>query len=137
LCFCAHVCVCALSHAFANRAPHVQTDKAEGPSAGFTGFVVEAGTKGLSVGKKEIMLGQRCSDTRGVTFEDVVVPDANRVGAVGAGFKVAMAAFDFTRPPVAAGAVGLSRRAMVCARAPRCGGGSGGGGRMTPRAPAG
>lgn len=68
-------------------------------------------------------MGQRCSDTRGVTFEDCVVSDANRVGAVGAGFKVAMAAFDFTRPPVAAGAVGLARRAMVRwrRRGPLCG----------------
>ena len=33
-------------------------------------------------------MGQRCSDTRGITFEDVVVPDANRLGAEGFGFKV-------------------------------------------------
>lgn len=57
-------------------------------------------------------MGQRCSDTRGITFEDVVVPDENRLGDVGFGFKIAMRAFDFTRPPVAAGAVGLARRAM-------------------------
>jgi len=42
----------------------------------------------------------------------VRVPAKNVLGAPGKGFKVAMGAFDFTRPPVAAGAVGLARRAM-------------------------
>ena len=40
------------------------------------------------------------------------MPDANRLGAEGVGFKIAMGAFDHTRPPVASGAVGLARRAM-------------------------
>jgi len=78
----------------------------------FTGFIVDADTPGITVGRKEINMGQRCSDTRGVTFEDVVVPAKNVLGTEGAGFKIAMGAFDHTRPPVAAGAVGLARRAM-------------------------
>jgi acyl-CoA dehydrogenase len=57
-------------------------------------------------------MGQRCSDTRGLTFEDVVVPKENVLGSEGQGFKIAMGAFDHTRPPVAIGAVGLARRAM-------------------------
>ena len=77
-----------------------------------TGFIVEANSKGLTVGRKEINLGQRCSDTRGLTFEDVIVPEENRLGKEGDGFKIAMAAFDNTRPPVAIGAVGVARRAM-------------------------
>lgn len=76
-----------------------------------TGFIVDANTPGVTKGRKEINMGQRCSDTRGVTFEDVVVPDENRIGDVGYGFKLAMGAFDRTRPPVAAGAVGLAQRA--------------------------
>jgi acyl-CoA dehydrogenase len=79
---------------------------------GLTGFVVPADTKGITVGKKEWNMGQRASDTRGVTFEEVVVPEKYRLGKEGDGFKIAMAAFDHTRPPVAAGAVGVSRRAM-------------------------
>ena len=63
-------------------------------------------------GRKEVNMGQRCFDTRCITFEDVVVPDVNRLGAEGVGFKIAMGAFDHTRPPVAAGAVGLAKRAM-------------------------
>lgn len=45
-------------------------------------------------------MGQRASDTRGVTFEDVLVPKENVLGAEGAGFKIAMGAFDRTRPTV-------------------------------------
>ena len=49
---------------------------------------------------KEMNLGQRASDTRGITFEDVVVPKENVLIGEGAGFKIAMGAFDMTRPPV-------------------------------------
>ena len=48
---------------------------------GGAGFIVDADTPGIIRGKKEINMGQRCSDTRGITFEDVVVPDENRLGA--------------------------------------------------------
>jgi acyl-CoA dehydrogenase len=79
---------------------------------GMSGFIVPADTPGITVGKKEWNMGQRASDTRGITFEDVKVPEKYRLGKEGDGFKIAMGAFDHTRPPVAAGAVGLSRRAM-------------------------
>lgn len=78
----------------------------------FTGFVVDADSQGIVKGRKEWNMGQHASDTRGITFEDVVVPAKNVLGAEGAGFKVAMGAFDRTRPPVAAGALGLAWRAM-------------------------
>lgn len=45
-------------------------------------------------------MGQRASDTRGITFEDVRVPKENVLLGEGAGFKIAMGAFDKTRPPV-------------------------------------
>lgn len=45
-------------------------------------------------------MGQRASDTRGITFEDVRVPEENVLIGEGAGFKIAMATFDKTRPPV-------------------------------------
>jgi acyl-CoA dehydrogenase len=47
-----------------------------------------------------------------VTFEDVVVPKSQMVGKEGDGFKIAMAAFDHTRPCVAIGAVGVARSAF-------------------------
>ena len=87
-----------------------KTDPKAG-ARGMTGFIVDADSKGLTMGRKEINLGQRCSDTRGFTLEDVFVPAENRLGAEGEGFKIAMKAFDNTRPPVAVGAVGLARRA--------------------------
>ncbi len=84
----------------------------EAKHKGMSGFVVHAKTPGIIVGKKEWNMGQRASDTRGITFEDVKVPEKYRLGAEGDGFKIAMAAFDHTRPAVASGAVGLARRAM-------------------------
>ncbi|MCA9541137.1 MAG: acyl-CoA dehydrogenase family protein [Myxococcales bacterium] len=79
---------------------------------GMTGFIVDADSPGLSVGKKEWNMGQRASDTRGVTFEEVEVPAENRLGEEGEGFKIAMKAFDKTRPMVASSAVGLARAAF-------------------------
>ena len=79
---------------------------------GMSGFVVPADSPGIGIGKKEQNMGQRASDTRAVTFEDVKIPAANRVGNEGDGWPIAMAAFDHTRPPVAAGAVGVARSAM-------------------------
>ncbi len=81
-------------------------------SKAFTGFIVDADLPGVTPGRKEINMGQRASDTRGITFEDVVVPKENVLLGEGAGFKGAMGAFDNTRPPVASGAVGLAQRAL-------------------------
>ncbi|XP_026475102.1 probable medium-chain specific acyl-CoA dehydrogenase, mitochondrial isoform X1 [Ctenocephalides felis] len=78
----------------------------------FTGFIVERDTPGLTPGRKELNMGQRASDTRGITFEDVVVPEENVLLGEGQGFKIAMGAFDKTRPPVAAGATGLAQRCL-------------------------
>merc|ERR1719333_529858 len=89
-----------------NPDPKCPTSKA------FTGFIVDRDTPGVIPGRKEINMGQRASDTRGITFEDVVVPKENVLIGEGAGFKVAMGAFDKTRPPVAAGATGISQRAL-------------------------
>lgn len=79
---------------------------------GKSAFIVPADTPGVVVGKKENNMGQRASDTRSVTFEDVVIPKKNRLGQEGDGFLIAMGAFDYTRPLVSAGAVGLARAAL-------------------------
>ena len=62
-------------------------------------------------------MGQRCSNTTDVIFEDVKVTKKNLVGAEGEGFKVAMKTFDRTRPWIAAGATGIIRRALEESRA--------------------
>ena len=78
-----------------------KTDANASPGKAFTGFIVDGNAPGVSFGKKEINMGQRASDTRGITFENVVVPPENVLGEVGQGFKIAMGAFDTTRPLVA------------------------------------
>ncbi|MBP9771231.1 acyl-CoA dehydrogenase family protein, partial [Candidatus Gracilibacteria bacterium] len=88
-----------------------KTDPAAGHK-GMTGFIVESKTPGVIIGKKEKNMGQRCSDTRAVTFEDVKIHKSQIVGNEGDGFKIAMGAFDHTRPGVAIGAVGVARAAM-------------------------
>lgn len=50
--------------------------------------------------KQEINMGQRASDTRMITFEDVRVPEENVLGKEGEGFKIAMKTFDSTRSSV-------------------------------------
>ncbi|XP_059062301.1 medium-chain specific acyl-CoA dehydrogenase, mitochondrial isoform X1 [Achroia grisella] len=82
------------------------------PSKAFTGFIVEREWPGVVPGRKEQNMGQRASDTRGITFEDVRIPKENVLIGEGAGFKIAMGAFDKTRPPVGAGATGLANRAL-------------------------
>ena len=88
------------------------TDPDKKARGGMTAFIVEKDWDGVIVGKKEDNMGQRASDTRGLTFENVEVPEENVVGQVGDGWKLAMAAFDYTRPSVACAAVGLARAAM-------------------------
>jgi acyl-CoA dehydrogenase len=86
------------------------TDASQG-HRGMSAFLVPRDTEGVSVGKKEKNMGQRCSDTRAVTFQDVKVPAASRLGDEGQGWLAAMAAFDHSRPIVASAAVGLARSA--------------------------
>jgi len=89
-----------------------KTDPSASAGKAFTGFIVDAQTPGITVAPKLINMGQRCSDTRPIFFDNVEVPAENVIGSEGNGFKLAMGAFDNTRPPVAAGAVGVARRAM-------------------------
>ena len=62
-----------------------KTDPSAG-AKGMTGFIVDGDSPGITVGRKEINMGQRCSDTRGITFEDVEVPEENVLGVEGEGF---------------------------------------------------
>jgi len=88
------------------------TDKAAG-YRGLSGFIVDSDTPGIELGKKEENMGQRCSDTRGVSFSSVRVPAKNLVGEKeNGGWMNAMKAFDHSRPAVAAAAVGNARGAM-------------------------
>jgi acyl-CoA dehydrogenase len=79
---------------------------------GICAFVVEADTEGISPGKKEDKMGQRASDTRVIHFDGARVPAAQRLGAEGEGFGVAMQTLDRARPPIAALATGIAQRAL-------------------------
>ena len=79
---------------------------------GMCGFIVPKKLPGITVGKKEVNMGQRCSDTRGISFKDVKVPKKYLLGKEGEGFKYAMKAFDHSRPFVAALSVGIAQCAF-------------------------
>jgi len=79
---------------------------------GITGFIVERGTPGFSVGKSEHKLGIRASSTAELVFEDCFVPEANRLSDEGAGFKVALSAIDASRVSVATQGVGIAQGAF-------------------------
>ncbi|NCG43085.1 MAG: acyl-CoA dehydrogenase [Euryarchaeota archaeon] len=84
----------------------------DGGYKGMSGFIVEAGTDGFTLGKKETNMGQRCSDTRAITFDNVRVPVENLIGgSESGGWLNAMNAFDMSRPNIAAHATGLARAA--------------------------
>jgi acyl-CoA dehydrogenase len=79
---------------------------------GITAFILPSDLPGITVGKKEDKMGQRASDTRVIHFDNVRVPAAQRLGAEGEGFKVAMRTLDRTRPPIGSIATGIAKRAL-------------------------
>jgi hypothetical protein len=87
----------------------------QGPK-GISCIVVEKGTPGLSFGKKEKKLGWNSQPTRMVIFEDCRVPVANRLGAEGDGFKIAMKGLDGGRLNIAACSLGGARACLEMAR---------------------
>jgi alkylation response protein AidB-like acyl-CoA dehydrogenase len=76
-----------------------------------TAFVVERGTPGFSGGKKENKLGMRASETAEMIFENCVIPDSNRLGNVGDGFKQAMKILDGGRISIASLSLGIAKGA--------------------------
>src|SRR5678809_1464036 len=76
-----------------------------------TAFVVERGTPGFSAGKKENKLGMRASETAEMIFDNCIIPDANRLGEVGDGFKQAMKVLDGGRISIAALSLGIAKGA--------------------------
>jgi alkylation response protein AidB-like acyl-CoA dehydrogenase len=80
-----------------------------------TTFVVEKGTPGFSGGKKENKLGMRASETAEMIFDNCIIPDANRLGEVGAGFKQSMKVLDGGRISIAALSLGIAKGAYEAA----------------------
>ncbi len=80
-----------------------------------TAFVVERGTPGFSGGKKENKLGMRASETAEMIFENCVIPDANRLGEVGEGFKQSLVILDGGRISIASLSLGIAKGAYEAA----------------------
>lgn len=76
-----------------------------------TAFIVERGTAGFSGGKKENKLGMRASETAEMIFDNCRVPDANRIGEAGQGFRQSMKVLDGGRISIAALALGIAKGA--------------------------
>ena len=82
---------------------------------GINAFIVEKGTPGFVVGKKEDKMGIRGSDTHSLLFTDVKVPKANRIGEDGSGFMFAMKTLAGGRIGIAAQALGIASGAYELA----------------------
>jgi len=85
------------------------TDKTKG-TKGISAFIVEKGTPGFAVAKKEKKMGIRSSDTVSLAFEDCRVPAANRIGEEGFGIKLALKTLD-------GGRIGIATQGLAIAEA--------------------
>ncbi|MCL6452730.1 MAG: acyl-CoA dehydrogenase [Alicyclobacillus sp.] len=92
------------------------TDPLRG-NRGVTAFLVERGTPGLRVGKKERKMGLNGSGTAELFFEDARVPVANRLGDENEGFRIAMRLLNGGRVGIGAQALGIARAAFDAANA--------------------
>ena len=80
-----------------------------------TAFIVDAKAPGISLGKIEEKMGIKASDTRTVTFENVIVPAADLLGEVGGGFKIALEILNSGRLGLSAGSSRGTREMMKLA----------------------
>jgi alkylation response protein AidB-like acyl-CoA dehydrogenase len=90
------------------------TDKAA-HTHGLSAFIVEKGTPGFKLGKKENKLGMRASDTAELIFEDCVIPQCSLLGKEGSGFVDAMRILDGGRISIAALSLGIAQGAFEAA----------------------
>jgi alkylation response protein AidB-like acyl-CoA dehydrogenase len=84
---------------------------------GINALIIDADSKGITIGPKENKLGIRASDTHQIMFQDVIVPKENRIGEEGFGFKFAMKTLDGGRIGIAAQALGIASGAYELALA--------------------
>jgi alkylation response protein AidB-like acyl-CoA dehydrogenase len=87
------------------------TDKNKGKK-GISAFIVDKGTEGFIIGKKENKLGMRASDTTQLTFENCKVPAENLLGSEGEGFIQAMKILEGGRISIAALSIGIAQGAL-------------------------
>ncbi|EPN6728854.1 acyl-CoA dehydrogenase [Pseudomonas sp. GD03817] len=88
----------------------------EAGKRGISAFIVPTDSPGYQVARVEDKLGQHASDTCQIVFDNVHVPVANRLGAEGEGYKIALANLEGGRIGIASQAVGMARAAFEVAR---------------------
>ncbi len=87
------------------------TDPAAG-KRGLSAFIVDKSTPGFAIDRLEEKLGQKASDTAALSFTDMEVPEDQRIGAEGEGYKIALSTLESGRIGIAAQAVGMARAAL-------------------------
>jgi len=90
------------------------------PSAGYKGitaFIVQRGATGFTVGRKEDKLGIRASSTTALHFDQCFVPDADVLGTVGHGYKIAIDTLNKGRIGIGAQMIGIAQGALDATRA--------------------
>jgi acyl-CoA dehydrogenase len=105
---------------FITNAPHAgiftlmaRTNPEDKGAGGVSAFIVEAGTKGITIGKKDKKMGQRGAHTADVIFENAKVPASQLIGGrEGQGFKTAMKVLEKGRIHIAAICVGVAERML-------------------------
>ncbi len=84
----------------------------EAGKRGLSAFVIDKSHPGFSVVRTEHKLGQKASDTCALAFEDVEIPEDQRIGAEGDGYKIALSTLESGRIGIAAQSVGMARAAL-------------------------
>ena len=90
------------------------TDKAAGKK-GISCFIVPTETEGYIVSRLEEKMGQHCSDTATIIFENCRIPAENLLGKEGEGYKIALSNLESGRIGIAAQSVGMARAALDAA----------------------
>lgn len=93
---------------------YVNTEPSKGEK-GITAIAVEKGTPGFKVGKEEKKLGINATACSELIFTDCVVPEGNRIGNEGEGYKVALSTLDGGRIGIASQATGIAQGAFEAA----------------------
>jgi acyl-CoA dehydrogenase len=105
---------------FITNAPHAglftlmaRTDPQDKGASGVSAFIVDADTRGITIGRKDRKMGQRGAHTADVIFENVKVPAGQLIGGrEGQGFKTAMKVLEKGRIHIAAICVGVAERML-------------------------
>ena len=87
--------------------------ESEDEGKGISAFVVEPGTSGLEIGKDEPKMGQRCSGTTALHFDECRIPSENLMGPLHGGYRAALSSLGVGRIGIAGACIGVAEAAFV------------------------